>query len=86
MTQIEFEPKTSANFDITDSYLTAKQTGMYAFYSEHADVEILISDKLISHNKDVASVVLVKKGQMINFRIPSNRNAEGKTLTILKMK
>ena len=84
MTSIHFEPQTSANFDITDSYLRAKQTGMYAFYSELSVVDLLISDKWISHNKDVASVVLVKKGQMVKFKI-ANSNAEGRTLTILRM-
>jgi len=38
MTQIQFEPTTSVNFDISDQYLTAKETGLYAFNSEHVEL------------------------------------------------
>ena len=87
LTRIQFEPQTSVNFDITDSYLRAKQTGFYAFYSEH--VEMLISDKWISQkddrDKNIASMALIKEGEMIKFKVPSI-NVEGSTLTIFKMK
>ena len=97
MTNIQFEPKTSSYFDITvsytvrntNSYFTAKETGLYAFHSEK--VEMTIDDKWISNNDDgqnyiMASVALVKKGQMIKFRIEDGINAEGSTLTIFKIK
>ena len=86
MTNIQFEPKTSANFDITeDRYFKAKETGMYTFYSEHA--KMLISGKWISHFDDImASMVLIKKGEMIQFKIAQSANARGSTLTIFKMK
>ena len=89
MTNIQFEPKTSVYFDITNSSLKAKETGLYAFHSEK--VEMTIDDKWISNNDDgqnyiMASVALVKKGQMIKFRIEDGINAEGSTLTIYKIK
>ena len=88
MTRIQFEPKTSSYFDITDSYLKAKQTGLYAFHSQH--VQMTIDDKWISNNDDtnyiMASVALVKKGQMIKFKIDQHINANGSTLTIYKIK
>jgi len=87
MTNIQFEPKTSKNFDITDRYLIAKETGLYAFYSEH--VELIVSSKWISQNDNqynMASMSLVKEGQMIEFKIANDRNAKGTTLTIYKLK
>ena len=72
----------------TNSYFTAKETGLYAFHSEK--VEMAIDDKWISNNDGqnyiMASVALVKKGQMIKFRIEDGINAEGSTLTIYKIK
>ena len=86
MINMQFEPNTSANFNITDSYFTAKQTGLYAFQSEN--VEMTIDGKWISNNDDqnynMASVALVKKGQMIKFKIANG--AKGKALTIFKIK
>ena len=87
MTNIQFEPTTSANFDVTDRYLKAKETGLYAFYSEY--VELLVSSKWISQNDNqynMASLAMVKKGQMIHFKIANDRNAMGTTLTIYKLK
>ena len=88
MTHIQFEPKTSVYFDITDTYLKAKETGLYAFHSEH--VQMLMDDKWISNNDDqnyiMASVALVKKGQMIKFKVASDIIAKGTMLTIYKLK
>jgi len=90
MTNIQFEPNTSVYFDISDSYLQAKQTGLYAFHSE--EVEMTIDDKWISNNDDtnyiMASVALVKKGQKIKFKVATDRNThvKGTTLTIYKVK
>ena len=86
MINMQFEPNTSVNFNITDSYFTAKQTGLYAFQSEN--VEMTIDGKWISNNDDqnynMASVALVKKEQMIKFKIANG--AKGKALTIFKIK
>ena len=88
MTNIQFEPKTSVYFDITNSSLKAKETGLYAFHSEK--VEMTIDDNWISNIDDqkyiMASVALVKKGQMIKFKVDQNINANGSTLTIYKIK
>ena len=92
MTHIQFEPRTSAYFDITDNYLRAKQTGLYAFHSK--DVQMTIDYKWISNDNNdenhfiMASVALVKKGQKIKFRVASDRNAhaKGTKLTIFKLK
>ena len=90
LTHIQFEPKTSVYFDITDNYLRAKQTGLYAFHSK--DVQMTINYKWISNNNDenyfMASVALVKYGQEIKFKVASDRNAhaKGTKLTILKLK
>ena len=90
VTNIQFEPNTSVYFDITDSYLVAKQTGLYAFHSQ--EVQMTIDDKWISNNDDtnyiMASVALVKKGQKIKFKVATDRNThvKGTTLTIYKVK
>ena len=90
MAHIQFEPRTSVYFDITDNYLRAKQTGLYAFHSK--DVQMTINYKWISNNNDknyfMASVALVKYGQEIKFKVASDRNvhAKGTKLTILKLK
>ena len=87
MTSIQFEPKTSHYFDITDRYFIAKQTGLYSFSSER--IGIFLSNKWVSladsHSR-VASTVLIKKGEMVNFKIDQYQNAKGSTLTVLKMK
>merc|ERR1712055_140365 len=57
MTKIQFEPTTSVNFDISDRYLTAKETGLFAFYSEH--VELIVGNTWISqldYNSNMASM------------------------------
>jgi len=87
MTSIQFEPKTSAYFDITDRYFIAKQTGLYAFYSDHAG--IFISNKWISladSSSSVATLTLVKKGETIKFKDDNYGSATGTKLTIFKIK
>ena len=87
MTSIQFEPKTSLYFDITDRYFIAKQTGLYAFSSEHA--AIFLSNKWVSladSRNSVASMTLIKKGEKVNFKIDQYRNAKGNTLTVFKMR
>ena len=87
MTNIQFEPKTSVYFDITDRCIKAKETGLYAFYSEY--VELIVNSKWISQNDNqynMASMSLVKKDQMIAFKIANDRNAKGTSLTIYKLK
>ena len=88
MTSIQFEPKTSRYFDITDRYFIAKQTGLYAFSSEHAG--IFLSNKWVSladTQNSVASMTLIKKGEMINFKIDQyTSNVKGSTLTVFKMR
>jgi len=87
MTSIQFEPKTSLYFDITDRYFIAKQTGLYAFSSEHAG--IFLSNKWVSladSRNSVASMTLIKKGEKVNFKIDQYRNAKGNTLTVFKMR
>ena len=87
MTKIQFEPTTSVNFDISDSLLTAKETGLFAFYSEH--VELIVGNTWISQvdfNSNMASMALVKKGQNIGFKVTSTQDARNSTLTIVKLK
>ena len=88
MTSIQFEPKTSRYFDITDRYFIAKQTGLYAFSCEHAG--IFLSNKWVSladTQNSVASMTLIKKGEMINFKIDQyTSNVKGSTLTVFKMR
>jgi len=87
MTSIQFEPKTSVYFDITDRYFIAKQTGLYAFYSEHAG--IFISNKWISladSSSSVASMTLIKKGDTIKFKDDNYGSATGTKLTVFKIK
>ena len=90
MTQIQFEPRTSVYFDITDNYLRAKQTGLYAFHSK--DVQMTIDYKWMSNDNNdenhfiMASVALVKKGKKIMFRVARNAWAKGTKLTIFKLK
>ena len=89
MTQIQFEPTKSVNFDISDQYLTAKETGLYAFNSEH--VELIVGANWISHydnNFSMASMALVKKGEEIGFKVASDQDAYAKnsTLTIVRLK
>jgi len=87
MTKIQFEPTTSVNFDISDSLLTAKETGLFAFYSEH--VELIVGNTWISQldlNSNMASMALVKKGQNIGFKVTSTQDARNSTLTIIRLK
>ena len=87
MTKIQFEPTTSVNFDISDRYLTAKETGLFAFYSEH--VELIVGNTWISqvdYNSNMASMALVKKGQNISFKVASTQDARNSTLTIIRLK
>ena len=87
MTEIQFEPTTSVNFDISDRYLTAKETGLFAFYSEH--VELIVGNTWISqvdYNSNMASMTLVKKGQNIGFKVSSTQDARNSTLTIIRLK
>ena len=87
MTEIQFEPTTSVNFDISDRYLTAKETGLFAFYSEH--VELIVGNTWISqldYNSNMASMALVKKGQNIGFKVTSTQDARNSTLTIIRLK
>ena len=87
MTKIQFEPTTSVNFDISDRYLTAKETGLFAFYSEH--VELIVGNTWISQldlNSNMASMALVKKGQNIGFKVTSTQDARNSTLTIVRLK
>ena len=87
MTEIQFEPTTSVNFDISDRYLTAKETGLFAFYSEH--VELIVGNTWISQvdlNSNMASMALVKKGQNISFKVASTQDARNSTLTIVRLK
>ena len=89
MTQIQFEPTISVNFEISDQYLTAKETGLYAFNSEH--VELIVGANWISHfdnNFSMASMALVKKGEGIGFKVASDQDAYARnsTLTIVRLK
>ena len=87
MAEIQFEPTTSVNFDISDRYLTAKETGLFAFYSEH--VELIVGNTWISqvdNNSNMASMALVKKGQNISFKVASTQDARNSTLTIVRLK
>ena len=87
MTKIQFEPTTSVNFDISDRYLTAKVTGLFAFYSEH--VELIVGNTWISqidNNSNMASMALVKKDQNISFKVASTQDARNSTLTIIRLK
>ena len=87
MTEIQFEPTTSVNFDISDRYLTAKETGLFAFYSEH--VELIVGNTWISQldlNSNMASMALVKKEQNIGFKVASTQDARNSTLTIVRLK
>ena len=87
MAEIQFEPTTSVNFDISDRYLTAKETGLFAFYSEH--VELIVGSTWISqidNNSNMASMTLVKKDQNIGFKVSSTQDARNSTLTIVRLK
>jgi len=91
MTSIQFEPKTSVYFDITDRYFIAKQTGLYAFYSDRADILHSNSNKWISL-ADIGSSVatmtlsLIKKGEQIKFMVDQHGSARGSTLSVFKIK
>jgi len=89
MTQIQFEPTISVNFEISDQYLTAKETGLYAFNSDR--VELIVGANWISHydnNFSMASMALVKKGEGIGFKVASDQDAYARnsTLTIVRLK